>query len=166
MQKPTMSNSEYLELCKQQNITSPDVLGFLFPNPIPNFIPPSVDELGNIIFAQENDFIASCCFECANYWYFERTVEKVKEDLGYCDHQEVREYTFNGEKITKIRTKEEVAELNRKDEEHVQRNLKHYLCTFPKSDLDSGVLVLFNDQNLEQYDWEWECHICEMVAGY
>jgi len=165
MEKPTMTNSEYLELCREQNIKDPDILGFLFPEPITNFIPPSITDSG-IFCYPEYPMISSCCFRCADEFYFERTIEEIKEQWNLCNNKELSQCTVNGKLMTTRRTLEEVADLDRKDEEDLQRNLQHYLAMFPKEDLNSGIIIQLNEDSLEAHDWEWECDICEAAFGY
>ena len=166
MEKPTMTNSEYLELCREQNIKDPDILGFLFPNPIPNFTPPYINVEQGFVRYPEFPMISSCCFSCADEFYFERTIEQIKEMYNLCNNKELSQCTVNGKLMTTRRTPEEVADLNRKDEEDLQRNLDHYLCRFPKDDLNSGIIIQLNEDSLEAHDWEWECDICAAAFGY
>jgi hypothetical protein len=165
MTKPTMTNSEYLELCKEQKINHPNVMGFYFPKPIPNFEPPMITDHGTLrkpIFPM----ISTCCWDCAYMYYFERTMEEVKEIYGYGHTKKDRSYYLNGKLIEKIFTSEEIEAKNLADDLHIQKNLGYYFCTFPKEDLNSGIMIIENEENIEKFDYEWGCDICEMSGCY
>jgi len=68
-----VKNSEYLELCRENQITDPQVAGFYFSYPIPSF-------------QQEHEPIYSCCFMCAEMAYFgmkEIDIVSYNEDTEY-----------------------------------------------------------------------------------
>jgi hypothetical protein len=136
MIKTTMTNAEFLENCRELKIDSPDVIGFYFPIPIPDFRGPKLYRDGTM---EQPKLLSSCCFECADEFYFERTEEEVKEQWGY-------------------ETEE--------DKYYIDSNREWYFATFPKDDLNSGVLITYTEANLEVFNYEFTCYLCETVSGY
>lgn len=136
MIKTTMTNAEFLENCRELQIDSPDVIGFYFPIPISDFRGPKLCRDGTM---EQPKLLSSCCFECADEFYFERTEQKVKEQWGY-------------------KTEE--------DKYYIDSNREWYFATFPKDDLNSGVLITYTEANLEVFNYEFTCYLCETVSGY
>lgn len=137
MLQATMTNSEYLEACKEQGIKEPDILGFYFPNAIPDF-------RGNFYRKKDEVLepprpIGSCCFYCASELYFPRTIEELEKDWG----------SFKEEEKACFRM-----------------NMDYFLAIFPKEDLNAGILIPATETNIEVFGGEFPCFLCDMIFGY
>lgn len=137
MIQSTMTNSDFLELCKDQNIDDPYIMGFYFPNPIPDFRGSYYELDGRM--SQEALPVSSCCFFCAHRWYFPRTEEEAKRD-----HH--------------VKSDEDLALF--------EKNRSYYLSIFPKEHFNSGVIINLSEANLELFNGEFICCLCDQVHGY
>lgn len=79
-----MKNSEYLTLCKVNEIKDPQVVGFYFPVPIPSF-------------EQDHEPIYSCCYLCAEMAYF--GMEQIDEESYEEDPEYYQIARFTEEQI-------------------------------------------------------------------
>lgn len=135
-----MSNSDFIELCKDKQIFDPMVLGFIFNPPILNYKPPMIFKNG-IVDPDHLTHISSCCFSCAYDDYFPKTIDQIKKDNGFSDD-------------------------NPEDQKDLLEDYEYLTATFPKELLNTGKLITLNDANLEDFDYEWECDICESTSVY
>lgn len=140
MDDSTISNTDFIELCKNQQIRRPMVLGFIFDPPISNWKPPILFSDGTVD-PDHRTHISITCFSCTCYDYLPITIDQIKEYIGFSDD-------------------------NPKNQKYLLDNYEHFTARFPKELLNTGKLITLNDANLEAYDYEWECDICESVSVY
>lgn len=158
------TNYEFLEYYKKEDEVPP-ILGFIFKNPIPNFIPPTLNLKGEYDYP-DSDHIFTFCPDCAVYYAFERTEQEVREEFRIGMHARGGRIFVDGVQQLDERTDEEIKKRNEEDEIYFQNNKAWYLAVFPKDQLNSAIMIPYSEGTLEDIDYQFDCDICDTVYGY